>query len=247
MAENKIKKGDFIQINYTGRVKDGNSVFDTTDENVAHAEGLEHHHGQMKPVTICVGEGHLLPALDGRLEGASLGKHTFEVKVEEAFGKKDAKLMRLIPMKMFHKEKINPVPGLPITVDDQQGVVRAVSGGRVIVDFNHPLAGQDLVYEIDAIKEVTDKKEQVEAVLGVRQFPFKSASVADNKAEVTIQFDLPEEIGNAISEEVKKCVKLDSVTFKTELPEKHEHDSAKGEKKHETDEHSHGHEGHSHS
>jgi FKBP-type peptidyl-prolyl cis-trans isomerase 2 len=217
-----IKKGDFIQINYTGRVKDTKQVFDTTIESVAHESGMEHSHGEMKPITICVGEGHLLPALDKKLEGKELGKHTFELGVDEAFGKKDTKLLKLVPLSKFHKEKINPFPGLTITIDDRQGTVRAVSGGRVIVDFNHPVSGQEVVYELDAMKEVTDKKEQVEAILAIRQFPIKSVAVNDNKADIEIQFKLPKEIETVMADELKRTVKLDAVTFKEEKPEKAE-------------------------
>ena len=48
-------------------------------------------------------------------------------------------------MSAFKKENITTQPGLQITVDEAVGMVKTVSGGRVIVDFNHPLSGKDIV------------------------------------------------------------------------------------------------------
>ena len=209
-------KGTFIRLNYTGKEKESGQIFDTTIESVAHESGVPHHHGTMKPIVICLGEGHVLPGLDVKLEGLGIGKHTIELKAEEAFGKKDAKLMRLIPTKLFHKEQINPMPGLPVTVDDKQGVIRAASGGRVIVDFNHPLAGQDVIYEVEILEEVHDKKEQVEAILHIRQLPFSAVVVHENKAEITLQFPLPKEIADALESDIRNAAKLSEVKFSEE-------------------------------
>jgi FKBP-type peptidyl-prolyl cis-trans isomerase 2 len=205
--------GEFIEIHFTGKVKDTGQVFDTTVESVAHEQGLEHHHGKMLPVVICLGEKHVLPALEKNLIDKAPGKYSFEVGVMDAFGKKDAKLMRLIPMKLFHKEQINPSPGMPVTVDQMQGVVRAVSGGRVIVDFNHPLAGQDLIYDVEILRTVTDPKIQVEGLLRLRQLPTTHVEITDNKAIVHVNLPLPPEMAKPIEEEIVKCCKLAAVSF----------------------------------
>ena len=95
MAET-IKKGDFIELDYTGKIKGEDIVFDTTEQSVADEHELEVHK-EFKPVIICVGEQHVLPGVDKALEGQALGKHSFDVAPEDAFGKKDAKLLQLIP------------------------------------------------------------------------------------------------------------------------------------------------------
>ncbi|MFS6939009.1 hypothetical protein ACDX33_11095, partial [Neisseria animaloris] len=74
---------------------------------------------------------------------------------EEAFGKRQVNLIKLVPTNIFTKQNMTPVPGLHVNLDGIYGVIRSVSGGRTIVDFNHPLSSHDLVYEVD-IKRIVD-------------------------------------------------------------------------------------------
>ena len=69
-----FQKGDFILINYTGKVKETNEVFDTTDEEVAKKEHL-HKEGEIyEPKLVVIGEGWVLKALDEALLGMELDK-----------------------------------------------------------------------------------------------------------------------------------------------------------------------------
>src|SRR3989304_10192961 len=133
----KIKKGDFIEIEYTGVVKDSNTVFDTTNEELAKKEGLFNPKHKYGPIVVCIGERQLLPGLDSFMEGKETATD-YEVLIspEDGFGKKDAKKMKLVPTKIFTKEKINPMPGLPVNIDGVYGVIITAAAGRTIVDFN---------------------------------------------------------------------------------------------------------------
>ncbi|HHE36750.1 MAG TPA: peptidylprolyl isomerase, partial [Candidatus Woesearchaeota archaeon] len=130
-----IKKGDFVELDYTGRIKDDKVVFDTTLEQTAKDNNIHNPGFRYKPVIICVGEKHVVKGLDDALIGKKPGKYTIEVKAENAFGRKTAELLKLIPMRLFEKDNIKPFVGLEVNVDGTLGVVRSVSGGRVIVDF----------------------------------------------------------------------------------------------------------------
>jgi FKBP-type peptidyl-prolyl cis-trans isomerase 2 len=107
----KISKGDFIEIDYTAKVSGENIIFDTTIPEDAAKAGLihdhehdhdhEHEHNHLhkedlKPIIICVGEKQVLPSLDVKIEGLELGKHTISLNEEEAFGKKDTKMLKLM-------------------------------------------------------------------------------------------------------------------------------------------------------
>ncbi|MGM5480294.1 MAG: FKBP-type peptidyl-prolyl cis-trans isomerase [Nanobdellota archaeon] len=212
-----IQKGDFIELDYTGKVHDDeNMVFDTTVESVAKKEEIYSEKTTYKPTLAIVGEGHLIQGLDKRLEGIETGTHTFEIPAEEAFGKKDAKKLQLVPAKVFRKQNIRPMVGLQVNVDDEIGVIRSVSGGRIIVDFNHPLSSKDVVYDVDIKRIITDNKERLDRFFELMGLPYKSIDVSDNKAIVHTTMQFPPEMVKQITEDLKRLTKLDSISFQTE-------------------------------
>ena len=234
-----FKKGDFVELDYTGRLKESGRVFDTTEQSIAEKEGMPKQ-GKYEPSIVILGERQLLPGLETFIEGKEPGKYTVELSAEQAFGKKDAKLLRLIPMKLFRKENINPFPGLDVTVDNQHGIVRTVNGGRIIVDFNHPLSGQEVIYDIDVKRIVEDKKEQVEAVLKSMGLD-GDVVVAENKATVTLKHELNKELEEHLAKPVEKLTGL-SVTFASKTAGK----EVVVDKKIDMPEHEHHHDDHAH-
>ncbi|MBS3167267.1 peptidylprolyl isomerase [Candidatus Woesearchaeota archaeon] len=161
----KFKKNDFIEVEYTGVLKENNLVFDTTHEEIAKKANIYSKETKYGPRVICMGNGFLIKGLEEDIEKNGLGKRSVELIAENAFGKKDPKLLQLVSMSNFKKQNIYPYPGLQINLDGMMGLVRTVSGGRVVVDFNHPLSGKDIKYEINIIKSVTDVKAKAEAIL----------------------------------------------------------------------------------
>ncbi len=206
-----IKEGDFIEIEYTGRIKNNNKVFDTTLEKVAKEEGIHSQGATYSPRVICIGNNHILKGLDENLKGKEIGKeYTFDIEMKDAFGNKNAKLIKTVPMSLFKKQKMNPFPGLQINADGMIGTVRSVTGGRVLVDFNHPLSGRDLVYYVKVIKKVDDKKEQISSILmvdlGLKKEMY-SMDYKDGTAEVRTKIKIPDEVQKIFAERVKKLVK----------------------------------------
>jgi len=198
-----IKKGDFIEIEYTGRVKEGNIIFDTTDEKTAKENGLYSKGASYGPVVVCLGQEQLLKGLEEELEGKETGKeYTIELPPERAFGKKNAKLIRMIPYSVFKKQGIEPQPGLQVNVDGMIGVIKT-AGGRCLVDFNNPLSGRDIVYQIKVNKIITDDKEKISSFIKL-SLNLKEASVEikENKAEIKLKTELPKEIQDKIKEKL---------------------------------------------
>ncbi|MBT3720025.1 peptidylprolyl isomerase [archaeon] len=150
-----MKKHDFIEVEYTGYLEDG-TVFDTTSEDIAIKNGLKNENTKFGPAIICLGENHVLPGIEKQIIGKKPGSFKIELNAEDAFGKKNPKMLKLMPMKLFKKEQVHPVPGLEVNIDNMYGIVRSVSGGRVIVDFNHPLSGRNVKYDFKVNKEITD-------------------------------------------------------------------------------------------
>ena len=212
----KIKKQDFIEIEYTGKLKEEGMVFDTSDEKVAKEGSIfnaKHSYGAIK---IMVGGSQVLPGLDRFIEGKEPGEYKVVIDPTEGFGKKNAKLLRLVPKSIFIKQQINPMPGLPVNIDGADGVIKTVSGGRCIVDFNHPLAGKELEYDLKIIRIITDEKEKVSAILEL-QLKKEEFSLELVSGKVTIilknkGFKKP--LKDLIEDMVKKFTSVKEVSWK---------------------------------
>jgi FKBP-type peptidyl-prolyl cis-trans isomerase 2 len=161
-----VNKGDFIKIDYTGKVQETDEVFDTTDEELAEKAGLLAENKTYAPIPIIVGGGHVLKGMEEALVGMEEGEEkTVELTPEEGFGERDPKLMQLIPMSEFRKQGMKPQVGMAITSEGNTGIIRSVSGGRVKVDFNHELAGKNLEYQVKVTEIITDDLEKVKSMI----------------------------------------------------------------------------------
>lgn len=203
----KIKKLDFIEIEYTGKIKEDGIVFDTTDEKIAKDNDL-HTHGNFGPVVICVGEEQVLKGIDKYLEGKETGKeYDIEINPEDAFGNKDAKLIQLIPTNKFKQQNIQAMPGIQVNIDGMVGIVKTVSGGRTLVDFNHPLAGKELSYHVKVNKKVTDDKEKlngyIKLSLGLDDF---KAEINEGNAKISIKIEIPGEVKEQLSKKITELI-----------------------------------------
>src|SRR3989344_3567800 len=197
-----IKKHDFVEIEYTARTKEDNAVFDTTQADVAKKEGVYGKDNEYSPIVVRVGENSILKAVEDNLIGKEAGKeYTFEISAENAFGKKDARLLQMIPLNKFRQQSIQPVPGLQLNIDGVFGVVKTVSGGRCYVDFNHPLAGRDLIYNVKVNRIVEDDKEKLSSLLKLH-LHIKDAEIEINEDSAAIKSK--SEIPKEAQEEFKK-------------------------------------------
>ena len=214
-----VDKGDFIKIDFTGRVKPEEYIFDTTSKEVAQANGLYNPKINYGPVIVCVGSGMVLKGLDESLIGKELGfDGEIEISPQDAFGKKDPKLLKLIPTSKFKSYNVVPKPGLQVEVDGMIGFVKSSTGGRTIVDFNHPLSGKVLGYHVKIMNKVDDKKEQVSSVLTMK-LNLKPdnyvVDVSENKCNIELKGlpDIPDEMSNAISKLIKEVVGFEEISF----------------------------------
>jgi FKBP-type peptidyl-prolyl cis-trans isomerase 2 len=208
-----LRKGDFIELDYTGRISGGGAVFDTTIPEEA-ARAKLGSRAAFKPVIICLGESHLLPGLDAFLEGKGLGKQSCTVPAASAFGKKEGKLLKLIPAKKFTEAKIDTFIGLEVNVDGQYGVIRSISGGRITVDFNHPLAGRDLDYEVD-VKRVVEKPEEKAGAL-LEMMGMHHHGVALEGADhivISVHQALPQPVAESLNGLITRLTGMKTVTY----------------------------------
>ncbi|MHA1711936.1 MAG: FKBP-type peptidyl-prolyl cis-trans isomerase [Candidatus Freyarchaeota archaeon] len=189
-----VKKGDFILIDYVGRVKETSRVFDTTIEEVAKQERLYKEGEIYEPKLVVVGEGWVLKALDDALPNLKVGEtSTIEIPPEKAFGHRDPSKVRLVSLRRLTSRGITPRVGMRIEVDGKLATVRTMGSGRVQLDFNPPLADKTLIYEVTIREKLKTKTEKIAALIH-RRIPVVEAEkfgVKIQKARVTI--NVPEE------------------------------------------------------
>lgn len=186
MKENKekkqmLKKNDFIELEYTGKIKNTGDIFDT---NIKEEAGKLKLDIKTRPLVICLGQNMILPAIDDFLIGKEVGKsYTLELIPEKAFGTRKKELIRTMPLSVFSKHNINPQQGMIFTFDNLLGRISAISGGRIIVDFNNPIAGKEVVYELKIKRKLTDEKEKIKSLMSAffkKEFDFEISKLQES-------------------------------------------------------------------
>ncbi|NOD46735.1 MULTISPECIES: peptidylprolyl isomerase [unclassified Ruegeria] len=137
----EIKQGDTVRIHYTGTLLDG-QTFDSS-------EGRD-------PLEFVVGSGQIIPGLDSAMPGLSLGdKKRVEIACVDAYGPINPAMRQEIPREGIPDDiPLEPGTQLQMQAPDGQAVPVTVVGAdeaTVTLDANHPLAGQDLVFEIEVV------------------------------------------------------------------------------------------------
>ena len=161
-----LTKGDFILLNYSAKVKETSEVFDTTFEEIAKKEQLYKEGEVYEPKLIVVGEGWVLKPLDEALLTMKLRKtQTVEILPDKAFGQRDPEKVKRVPLKHLMSKGKNPVVGMRVEYNGKMASVRSIGAGRVLLDFNPPLAGKTLIYEAVVAKKIKAKKEKISAII----------------------------------------------------------------------------------
>jgi len=193
-----VAKGDFIFINYTTRIKETGEVFDTTSVEEAKKGGTYKEGSRYEPMLVVVGDGWVLKSLDDSLVGLEVGKESIlEIPPSQGFGERDSSKIHMIPITRFRKQGDGQIyPGMQIEVDNKPAVIRTVGGGRVQVDFNPPLAGKTLVYNVVVKSILTDDLEKTKALIHRRmpEAPVEKFKMSLSGNETTIE--VPEEAFN---------------------------------------------------
>ena len=178
-----LQEKDFIEIVFTGRTDEG-KIFDSNKAEDLRKANMK---ADTKPFVFALGQEMFLKGVDEFLIGKEIGEYKISLEPEKAFGKRVPSLVQTIPTKQFTKQNINPLPGTVLNFDGKFGKILTVSGGRVMVDFNNPLAGKNISYDIQILKKIEDIKEKVKSIndfLFQKDFKFE---IKDKK--LTIEAD----------------------------------------------------------
>lgn len=161
-----VKKGDVVRLEYTGRMAKTGQVFDTTDESIARKAGIWESSEIYGPKYAVFGFGTIMKGMEEAIGQSQIGKgEDFVIEPEKAFGKRENALVRMIAEKEFHKNNVQPQAGMTVTLDGAIARVKSVTSGRVVIDFNHPLAGERVIYSVKLHEVITDDAKRAEALL----------------------------------------------------------------------------------
>ncbi|MBI1978547.1 MAG: FKBP-type peptidyl-prolyl cis-trans isomerase [Candidatus Aenigmarchaeota archaeon] len=206
-----MKEGDFVSIEFTGRIKDTDEVFDTTSEEMAKLAGIYNEKTNYGPIPIIIGARQLIPGLEDAVKELNVGeKKKVNLASDKAFGEKNPELIKLLPMSVFKDNKMEPSPGRMVNFNGLQGKILSIDGGRVKVDFNHPLAGKAIEYEVEIKEEILESNDKIKSA--VRYFTgikYEDANVTVNGSEATInaqKFDFPKQVKQGIADTIMKWV-----------------------------------------
>ena len=158
----KVEKGDFVVFNYIGKFENG-EIFDTTYENIAKEAGIYMEDRTYGPLGANVGVGELIPGMDEALLGMEVGERkNITIPPEKGYGMPRDDLIINVPTSEFKKAGIEPIEGAYIMTDSGIAQITTIGEENVTLDFNHPLAGKTLVFEVEVVdvkKETSDKPE----------------------------------------------------------------------------------------
>ncbi len=137
----QVKSGDTVQVHYHGKLTDG-TTFDSSD-------GRE-------PLEFKVGSGQVIKGFDDGVTGMEVGeKKTIQIPVEDAYGPKDDNMVVEFPKSNF-PDDLKPEVGMQLNMTNGSGqvipvVVKGIEADVIILDANHPLAGQDLIFDLELV------------------------------------------------------------------------------------------------
>ena len=138
----QIKQNDTVRVHYTGKLVDG-QVFDSSLER--------------EPLEFTLGQGQLIPGFEkGLLDMKVSEKKTITIPADEAYGQPRAELVQEVDKSQLPAE-IKPEVGMGLVSTSPEGqemnlLVTEVKENSIVVDGNHPLAGKDLVFDLEVVE-----------------------------------------------------------------------------------------------
>jgi FKBP-type peptidyl-prolyl cis-trans isomerases 2 len=160
-----FNQGDFILVEYTVRVKETGTLLDTTDQELAMKENIYEADRLYGPTLVVLGRGWMNEVVEQELMKMEVNEEReVEVPPEKAFGERDSGKVKTFSLREFQRRGYGVNVGDVVEVGGVKGVVKSISGGRVVVDFNHPLAGRTLVYKVKVVGKLEEFRDRVKAL-----------------------------------------------------------------------------------
>jgi FKBP-type peptidyl-prolyl cis-trans isomerase 2 len=193
--ENAVNKGDFIMVEMTGSSVETGEVFDTSNEELAQENGIFEEGRTYGPRLVIVGDGYVLRGLDEKLPGIAWDEDVeIEIDPAEAFGERRAEDVEMVPFRVLRSKGVNPYVGAELEIDGRPAIVRSIGGGRVQLDYNHPLAGRKILYKLKVTEEISDDKDKMRALIGRRFLGIETEEFKLKKTKKKLRIGIPDQI-----------------------------------------------------
>jgi len=180
----EVKENDFIKIDYDMYAND--VLVQTTDEKKGKDNKIKSE--KFESMIIIVGKSFILKALDEDILKNKKDRNELNLTAEEAYGKRDTKLIRTFPKSSFEEHKMRPVVGITYDFNGMYGTVKAVTGGRILVDFNNPLAGKKIKLSYNILEKIEDVGIKVGFVIeSILKLPKNKFKVETKDKNITIK------------------------------------------------------------
>jgi len=146
MTESRIGQGTQVTLHFAIKLGNGDVVDSTFDK---------------QPATFNVGDGNLLPGFEMAIYGLKSGdQRSLAITPEQGFGQPNPQNVQVLPRSQFAAMELSK--GLLVIFNDAAnaelpGVVKEFDDARVTIDFNHPLAGKDLTFDVEIIEVKTQQ------------------------------------------------------------------------------------------
>lgn len=140
-----IKKGDKVKVDYEGKLEDG-TIFDSSKHG-------DHSH----PIEFTVGENQVIPGFENGVIGLEKGdEKEIHIEPKDAYGEKNPELTKEFPKANLPKDQ-EPKIGMGLMLQAPTGqqipaIISEVKDTSVVLDFNHPLAGKKLIFNVKVVE-----------------------------------------------------------------------------------------------
>ena len=227
--ENAVNKGDFIMVEMTGSSVETGEIFDTSSEEVATENGIWEEGRTYGPRLVIVGDGYVLRGLDEKLPGTPWEEEVeIEIDPAEAFGERRVEDIEMVPFRILRSKGVNPFVGAELEIDGRPAIVRSIGGGRVQLDYNHPLAGRKIVYKLKVTEEISNEKDKMRALIGRRFLGIETKEFTLKKTKKKLRIGIPDQIFFGENIQIaKRGVALDLLRYFEEIDEIEYYESIK--------------------
>ena len=139
-----VQSGNTIRIHYLGRLSDG-TTFDSSEGR--------------SPLEFTVGSGSVIKGFDDGVQGMNIGeKKTIEIPFLQAYGPEDPTMIIEFPVDRL-PEDLKPEIGMQLNMNNADGqqfpvVITGIDEENIILNANHPLAGKDLIFDLELVEIV---------------------------------------------------------------------------------------------
>lgn len=161
-----FRDGEFVKIEYSIWRGSDNLLVMTTEKKLAEENKIYDKEFKYEPRLVIIGKDNMIKGVVKALKEMNVGeKKKIEIAPEDAFGERMQELIKVLPVSDFRKRDMDPIPGMQVEIDGAIAMIRSVNSGRVMIDANHPLAGEKISCEVKVLEKIDSANEKAKIIL----------------------------------------------------------------------------------